>query len=151
MITGLEGAAICDRCTEGAIEIVDRKAGRTGVGMLRSSAGRRGRHRRNYVKAATEYQIMILEELVRGGYIAEGTPAGRRGWHLVDRDGFVWPEAIRSQTIDKLFGEAWIERPDDPRVNGGEHRWSISAGGRLAIARARIGEYGLVVLRGGEP
>lgn len=148
MITGNGEACICDRCTEEAIKIIDRKKGRTGVGMLRSSSSSR---RRKYCRAPSEHQVAVLEELLRGGYIGEGTPAGRRrGWHLVDREGIVWREAIRSTTIDKLFGEQWIERPDDPAVNGGEHRWSISAAGRLALARARTGDFGLVVLRGGK-
>ncbi|KKK51447.1 hypothetical protein LCGC14_3114880, partial [marine sediment metagenome] len=31
----------------------------------------------------------------------------------------------------------------------GEPRWSITAAGRLALARHRAGDFGLVVLRGG--
>lgn len=99
----------------------------------------------------TEHQVTVLEELLAGGYIVTRQYAdGRTPWRLIDRDGSEWRDSIRRNTIGRLMDERWIERPDNPpKANAGEHRWSITAAGRLALSRNRIGDFGLVMLRGG--
>lgn len=145
MVTGNGEAGICAACIEQALSIVQQRRGSTGVDILAAPNNRRPRRARagQSVKP-TEHQVTVLEELLAGGYICIGTPAGRaHGYHLLDRDGTIWREAIRSTTIGRLMDERWIERP------AGEHRWSISAAGRLAVSRNRVGDFGLVLLKGG--
>ena len=147
MITGNGEAGICAACIDAAVKIVDARRG--GQRMeISTPNNRRRRARARQSRKPTEHQVAVLEELLHGGYIGEGTPTGDpRGWHLVDRDGGKRRDAIRSTTIARLVDERWIERPDRPAA--GEQRWSVSAAGRLVLARHRKGDFGLVVLRGG--
>lgn len=102
----------------------------------------------------TDHQIDVLSELEAGGSIAVGTSRGYSRWHLVDRNGSEWRDAIRQNTVDRLMDELWIERAD-VRLNRtgapiGQRGWLITAAGRLALARQRGAGFGLVLLNGGK-
>lgn len=145
MVTGNGVAGICAACIELAMRIVQQRRGSTGVDIL-ASPGRKRRALARQSTRPTEHQVVVLGVLLAGGYIAEDTPAGKRGWHLVDWEGITRRDPVRSTTVGRLMDERWIERPDH---GGDRYRWSITAAGRLALARHRAGDFGLVVLKGG--
>lgn len=151
MVTGDGDACICAVCIVAALKIVEEHRGRRRPTRIESSPGRRRRAPMRQSVKPSEHQVAILEELLAGGYIVMRQPVCLAPWRLIDRDGSEWRDAIRVTTIDRLTDERWIERPDNlPKASAGEHRWSITATGRLALARHREGDFGLVMLKGGK-